>query len=225
MTPEDVSYWSMIGTWFAALATTMAVIISLWLASSTRKAKLKVELQLSKYGNATLRVINTSNVMATVETLSLSTSKRYIKIIRRSDDLINNPLISKSHDEFINENTIHPNGHYKEFDISFISLKNSYYKYLPYDNEGFLMRVIKMPPAYILVKIIGNQVFHIKLPPIFFERYKNDDCIRLEEALKQATEYPELYLSYTNKTERNKEQLKRLDWYIQSKVNSLYLIE
>lgn len=224
MTPEDVSFWSMIGTWFAALATTMAVGISLWLASYTRKAKLIVELKVSNYNGATLRVINTSNIMATVETISLSTSKRSVKVIRRSDDLVKNPLIPKNHDEFINENTIHPSGHHKEFEINFSSLQRSYSKFLPYDNDECLTRVIKMPPAYILVKIVGGQVFHAKLPPIFFERYKNDDCLRLEEALKQATESPDLYLRFTNEDERKKEQLKRLDWYMKSKRNSLFLI-
>ncbi|MFQ2147430.1 hypothetical protein ACK33U_02275 [Aeromonas jandaei] len=224
MSPEDISFWSMIGTWFAALATTFAVAVSLWLASSTRKAKLIIELNISKNDDATLRVINTSNVMATVETITLSTSKRSLNIIRRSDDLVKNPLLPQSHDEFINENTIHPNGHHKEFKIHFSSLKNSYHKFLPYDNDGNLTRVVKMPPAYVLVKIVGGQVFHTKLPSIFFDRYKNDDCLRLEEALDFATKRPDLHLSYTNEKERNEGQQQRLDWYIKSKRNSLFLI-
>lgn len=225
MSPEEISFWSMIGTWVSGIATSMAVVISLWLASYTRKAKLNIELKLSRYNEATLKVINTSNIMATVESISLSTSKRSILISRRNDDLLNTSLMHKDAEDILNEKTIHPSGHYKEFIIDFVSLKNSYYKFLPYDNEGFLTRVVKMPTAYILVHIVGGQTFHTKLPPIFFDRYKNDDCLRLEEALKQATESPELYLRFNNHDEPNEKQLERLDWYMKSKRNSLYLIQ
>ncbi|MFM5840652.1 hypothetical protein Aerorivi_02520 [Aeromonas rivipollensis] len=224
MTPDEVSLWTMYGTWFAALATTSAVITSLWLASYTRKAKLTLELRISNYDSATLRIINQSSVIATVDSITLSTSKRTEILINKNDDLVKNPLMPKKHDEYINENSINPSGHYKEFEIDFLSLKRSYDKFLPYDNDGYLTRVIEMPPAYILVKIVGGQVFHTKLPPIFFDRYKNDDCFRLEVALKQATESPELYLRFTNEDERNQKQLQRLDWYMKSKRNSLFLI-
>lgn len=161
--------------------------------------------------------------MATVENISLSTSKRVTLINRRADDLLATSFMYKDSEDVINEKTILPNGHYKEFKIDFSSLKDSYSKFLPYDNDGFLTRVIKMPKAYILVRIVGGQTFHIKIEPLFFERYKNDDCLRLEEALKQATESPELYLSYKNENELNERQLERLDWYIRSK-KTLYTL-
>lgn len=225
MSPEEISFWSMIGTWVSGIATSIAVVISLWLASYTRKAKLNLELKISRHNDATLKLINTSNIMATVENISLSTSKRVTLINRRADDLLATSFMYKDSEDVINEKTILPNGHYKEFKIDFSSLKDSYSKFLPYDNDGFLTRVIKMPKAYILVRIVGGQTFHIKIEPLFFERYKNDDCLRLEEALKQATESPELYLSYKNENELNERQLERLDWYIRSKKNSLYLIQ
>lgn len=225
MTPDDISFWSMIGTWFSGVATAMAVVISLWLASYTRKAKLSIEIKMSKYGEATFKIINTSNIIATIESITLSTSKHSILMDRRGDNFIDYALQFKSDDELVNALTIPPNGYHKELDIDFTYLKYSYHKFLPYDQDMNLTKVVKMPTAYVLVQIVGGQTFHSKLPPIFFARYKNDDCLRLEEMLKKVTERPELYISFNNDSERNERQLERLDMYMKSKRNSLFLIE
>ncbi|MEZ8226858.1 hypothetical protein A165_17105 [Vibrio tasmaniensis ZS-17] len=37
MSVEDVSYWSMLGTWLAAIATTLAVLVALFLPSYQKK--------------------------------------------------------------------------------------------------------------------------------------------------------------------------------------------
>lgn len=226
MTPDDVSFWSMVGTWVAGLATTIAVITSLWLASSTRKPKVILELSLSTYGSAALKVINTSELTATIDSVTLVTSrwrkKRHVS--SKHDDLIKEPLSTRSKEELNQENTIQPNGSFKEFEINFYALQFAYYKFLPYDDDGNLTSVITMPAAYILVKLVGNHSFYIKLPNEFFTRYKEQECVRLEQAFLQAIHTPELYIRYSNKNELYEKQLERLDWYMRNKRNSLYLI-
>lgn len=225
MTPDAISFWSMVGTWISGLSTTIAVFISLYLASSTRKPKLKIEIELSDYGNATLRVINISSIVATIRAVTLATSKKenYKQHHPNHYDLIKNPLLHKNINE-LNEYTILPDGNVKEFTINFSSLCFSYDKFLPYDEDKKLKKVIKMPPAYILVNLVGGYSFPVKLPTAFFKIYRDGSCSRLEEALQQAIDHPNLYLSYSSKNDLYKKQQERLEWYIKSKNNSLYLI-
>ncbi|WP_279491477.1 hypothetical protein [Aeromonas veronii] len=226
MTPDDVSFWSMIGTWVAGLATTIAVITSLWLASSTRKPKVTLELSLSMYGDAVLKVINTSELIATIDSVTLVKSKWHKKkhISSIYNDLIKNPLMKSSKEDVTQEYTIHPNGHFKEFSIYFHLLHTFYNDFLPYDGNGHLTSVVKMPLAYVLVKLVGNHSFYIQLPHTFFTRYKEQNCSVLEKAFLQAIHCHDTYVSYVDKNDLYEKQQEFLDLYMRSKRNSLYLI-
>lgn len=226
MTPDEISYWSMVGTWVSGLATTAAVVISLYLSISTKKPKLKIKIELSEYGSAILQVINNSSIIATVDGVTLSTSKSLNKTQQYSShhNLIKNPLMKKDIEAIYNEYTVLPDGHYKEFKIEFSSLQSSYKKLLPYDANGNLTRVIKMPPAHIIVHLVGGHSFKAKLPAVFLKRYRDDDCMRLQLALQDVINNPHLHSRYANENELNERQQERLEWYMKSKKNALYLI-
>ncbi|WP_029796870.1 hypothetical protein [Vibrio parahaemolyticus] len=72
MTELEISYWSMIGTWFAGIATFLAVVVSLYLTSSSRKTKLQLRLVRHGHGNIELSILNRGQVYAEIERVTLA---------------------------------------------------------------------------------------------------------------------------------------------------------
>ena len=57
MSPEDIQFWSMIGTWVAGMGTVSAVIVSLYLAISERKVSLSITSEIFVFDDNNERII------------------------------------------------------------------------------------------------------------------------------------------------------------------------
>ncbi|MEW4580366.1 hypothetical protein AB1K40_18555, partial [Vibrio cholerae] len=71
MSDLEISYWSMIGTWFAGIATFLAVVVSLYLSMTSRRTRLLIRIRDDLDGEYKLILLNRSQLYAEMESVNL----------------------------------------------------------------------------------------------------------------------------------------------------------
>lgn len=202
MTESEITYWSMIGTWFAGFAGIATVLVTLYLSISSRKTRLNVRLRKSYDGDYELTLLNQAHVHADIESINLSCRVRWNKRIayssRWGDDLVRH-ILDES-DEQNESLKLFPNNVSKTLVIEAENLLNQYRYFLPYVN-GILLKPVKMPKCQIQVKLVSGEVFYQKLPHEFYSFYRQYEGSKYDQKIYYLCNEPEKFFNYESSDE------------------------
>ncbi|QIR06281.1 hypothetical protein [Salinivibrio costicola] len=217
MTELEITYWSMIGTWFTGIATFSAVVVSLYLASSSRKTRLQLRLTQHNYGSVELSVLNRGQVYAEIERVTLAIRASVFNGFTRNEeshlDLIENAFISEE-----TNRSLLPSSPSLTFSIELESLYFDYHFFIPYQN-GVLEKPFKMPTCYVCLQLKSGESHYKEVPESFYLGYKNAvggkyDC----QMFAMCTE-PDKHFMYRTSTELYEQQQDILNQYSNARKN------
>ncbi|EII3056935.1 hypothetical protein ACXLRA_004241 [Vibrio vulnificus] len=220
MTELEIAYWSMVGTWVAGIATFGAVVVSLYLASTSRKTKLQLRLTSDSYGNLHLTVTNRGLVYAEIERISLGVKHRLVsKVLYRESqyfDLIDDYFESLALNPI--QRGLMPNSKSLAFDFDRDSLHFQYGCFLPYQGE-VLTRLVKMPKCYVGVFLKTGELFQVEVPDDFYITYRNAIGGKYDDRIYSLCFEPEKYIIYGSSKELYQKQQEALELYSKARRN------
>ncbi|MFC1502813.1 hypothetical protein ACFL53_00455 [Pseudomonadota bacterium] len=220
MTELEVSYWSMIGTWVAGIATFLAVLTSLYLSTSARKTRLSIRIRNNSKNGYELILLNRAHVYAEVESINLVFKQGLFKKV--SYDSYFSDLVTSIFEDVEGDAEklkIHPSSPSKSVDISFDNLCVQYNTFLPYNPDGELTKPIKMPKCYVGVYLTSGEVFYKKLPDNFYVTYRENIGSQFELDIFHCSNEPDKYFVYESSGELYEKQQEYLEQYTKSRRN------
>ncbi len=217
MTELEISYWSMIGTWFAGIATFLAVVVSLYLTSSSRKTKLQLRLVRHGHGNIELSILNRGQVYAEIERVTLA-----IKPSLFSGFIANgSEYLDLIQDVFNPEDVCRgllPNSPSLTLDLEQESLHSHYRFFIPYQN-GILEKPFKMPKCYLCLQLKSGESYYSEVPKAFYIGYKEAVGGQFDPQMFAMCTEPDKYFVYETSVELYKKQQDILNQYSRARKN------
>ena len=211
MSEIEISYWGMIGTWFAGIATLLAVIVSLYLANYVSKVKLSLLGVYDKHQGLELRIFNVSKVYAEIEHIYILEKKASYRGIYY--EAVGLELTNWDFEEVnIDKRSLLPNQPQTTFTIDNHTLSLCYNNLLPYKN-GLLDKPVKMPKCFVRVFLTNGESFIMKMPLMFYSCYRDQvGCQHNDEMSRLSTE-PSKYIAYKDSQQLYKIQQEALNRY------------
>ncbi|EKO3855104.1 hypothetical protein JZN62_004871 [Vibrio harveyi] len=220
MTSDELAYWTMIGTWFAGLATFSAVVLSLYLSASASKCKIKSVLKQEDCRSIKLTVLNRGHMYVEIDRIDLVVKKLFKQCINHdSQDLgdLSGYYFESKQEE--NEQYILPiSSPPKSIEIDNSMLYLQYHSFVPYKN-GTLDKPFKLPKCHIGIFLKSGEVFYVKMPVNFYRNYRDFVGSQFDEELYRLSVHPERYYAYCDYEELRTKQERILERYSQARKN------
>ncbi|HBC3996826.1 TPA: hypothetical protein KD875_003521 [Vibrio cholerae] len=220
MSDLEISYWSMIGTWFAGIATFLAVVVSLYLSMTSRRTRLLIRIRDDLDGEYKLILLNRSQLYAEMESVNLCIRRGFILkdvYSSRWSDLVRD--FFKSEEDGKENMKLYPNNTSRTFSVDMSTLSSQYSYFLPYDNDGVLASPIKMPHCCIQVRLVSGEVFYHKLPSSFYDKYREYVGSRHDHYMDYLSNEPWKYIHYGSSQDLLRIQKEHLDIYTKTRIN------
>ncbi|XDF78962.1 hypothetical protein AAFX60_017385 [Aliivibrio fischeri] len=221
MADSQIAFWAMIGTWVAGIATFLAVATSLYLSTSARKAKLLIRMKCCFNNNIELTILNRGHVYVEIEKVNLVV-KGLFSIKDEYDSGYWGDLIRWyfENDEFdVEKLKLFPNSDSRKIEIELDSIEMQYKKFLPYNDEGNIIKPVKMPKCHIGIFLTSGEVFYIKLPSNFYYLYRETIGSQHDRELAQLSNEPSRYYFYDSPEELHQKQQSVLNEYLKARRN------